>query len=455
MAGRARGSRRARRVMRCRCRGRQTARRSRSPRAPPGPRAGHIDLTDDRHGRRARATTPPPGHSRRLIARVLARRPARSRSCAASAGRSATSSSRPRRRRTGGAPPPTTPTCSASTGTATARTSSSRPIAPAGSACGACRRRRRAGAARRRRREAEASVRRAAHGRNRVHEDWHYEINIADLPTAAPIAAGAAERHDQRHERSMEFRSADLTGRIARRLPVDAVGPVRAVAGRAQRRERPSAHERRRVPIAAALVARRATTGVRHSLADRRAADRHRRGQRAAQVVASDPAAIVAPAWSHDGRSVYFGSNARRRLARLAGGYRRRRTAAGHRRGRICRVRVARRSIAVLHAARAARPLAAADSRGTRHGSSTEAIEAEDWPNVAAVDGGIYFVTNPDDGDPQLAMLDERTNQTRLLARLPAFAWSGVAVSRDGAHVSSTPVRTGARANIVGLLRNR
>ena len=91
---------------------------------------------------------------------------------------------------------------------------------------------------------------------------------------------------------------------------------------------------------------------------------------------------------------------------------------------------------------------------GGRDTIVTEAIEAEDWPNVAVVDGGICFVTNPDDGDPQLAMLDERTNQTRLLARLPAFAWSGVAVSRDGARVLYA--RADRRdANIVGLLRDR
>ena len=110
-----------------------------------------------------------------------------------------------------------------------------------------CRRRRRAGMPRRRRREAEASIRRAAHGRNRVRRLALRDQYRRPADSGAD-RAGAAERHDQRHERSMEFRSADLAGRIARRLPVDAVGPVRAVGGRAQRRECPSAHERRRVP---------------------------------------------------------------------------------------------------------------------------------------------------------------------------------------------------------------
>ena len=81
-------------------------------------------------------------------------------------------------------------------------------------------------------------------------------------------------------------------------------------------------------------------------------------------------------------------------------------------------------------------------------------IEAEDWANVAVIDHGIFFITRPDDGDPQPAIVDLRTNQTRMLTRLPEFAWTGLAVSRDGARVLYA--RADRReANIVGVIRGR
>ena len=53
-------------------------------------------------------------------------------------------------------------------------------------------------------------------------------------------------------------------------------------------------------------------------------------------------------------------------------------------------------------------------------------------------------------GDPQLTIVDT-TGSPRLLTRLPEFAWSGIAVSRDGARVIYA--RADRRdANIGGLM---
>jgi len=61
-------------------------------------------------------------------------------------------------------------------------------------------------------------------------------------------------------------------------------------------------------------------------------------------------------------------------------------------------------------------------------------VAPEQWQNWGVFDGGVYAVISPDDGDPQLVMLDER-GSLRRLTRLPEFAWSGVTVSADGRRV--------------------
>jgi hypothetical protein len=72
-------------------------------------------------------------------------------------------------------------------------------------------------------------------------------------------------------------------------------------------------------------------------------------------------------------------------------------------------------------------------------------VLAEQWPNWGLYDGGLYYLAWPDDGDPCVALLDESGStqgrngtgspQPRLLTRLPEYAWSGIAVTRDAARV--------------------
>jgi Tol biopolymer transport system component len=170
-----------------------------------------------------------------------------------------------------------------------------------------------------------------------------------------------------------------------------------------------------------------------------------------AQTIASDPMSIVAPAWSHDGRHVYFGSHrsgswqiwsagvdgGEPRAVTTSGGYAAMESADG----------------AFLYLARLdrpglwRRPTTTADGRDTL---VTDAIQAEDWANVALGDRGVYFITRPDDGDLRLAMFDERTGLTQQLTRLPDFAWNGLSVSRDGARVLYAHADR-RDSNIVGL----
>ena len=78
-------------------------------------------------------------------------------------------------------------------------------------------------------------------------------------------------------------------------------------------------------------------------------------------------------------------------------------------------------------------------------------VRAENWPNWGVLDRGVFFLTWPDDGDPQLAIVDAPASQPRLLTRLPDWAWSGIAVTRDGARVIYA--RADRRdANIGGLI---
>ena len=65
-----------------------------------------------------------------------------------------------------------------------------------------------------------------------------------------------------------------------------------------------------------------------------------------------------------------------------------------------------------------------------------EQIRADQWPNWGLYDRGIFYVTWPDEGDPQLAVIDAGGPAApRLLARLPEYSWSGIAVSRDGSRI--------------------
>jgi len=62
-------------------------------------------------------------------------------------------------------------------------------------------------------------------------------------------------------------------------------------------------------------------------------------------------------------------------------------------------------------------------------------VRAENWPNWGVLNRGVFFLTWPDAGDPQLAVVDAAASPPRLLTRLPDYAWSGIAVSPDGTRV--------------------
>jgi len=147
-----------------------------------------------------------------------------------------------------------------------------------------------------------------------------------------------------------------------------------------------------------------------------------------------DAASAVAPSWSADGRSIYFGSlrsgaweiwnadasSGAARQVTTDGGYAALESADGR----------------WLYVARL-------DRRGLwrrpRDGGAetlvTDRVIAEQWPNWGLYDRGIYYVTWPDEGDPCLAVVADGSTAPRLLTRLPAYAWTGIAVSRDGSQV--------------------
>jgi Tol biopolymer transport system component/DNA-binding winged helix-turn-helix (wHTH) protein len=153
-----------------------------------------------------------------------------------------------------------------------------------------------------------------------------------------------------------------------------------------------------------------------------------------AKTLVRDSTSAVAPSWSHDGRSLYFGSlrtgewqiwnidieSGRVRRVTTDGGYAALESADGN---SLFISRLDRLGLWM-------RPLA-----GGAETLAAEQIAAEQWPNWGLFDGGIYFVSWPDDGDPQLMVAASPHTQPQRLARLPEFAWSGIAMSRDGSRV--------------------
>jgi Tol biopolymer transport system component/DNA-binding winged helix-turn-helix (wHTH) protein len=157
----------------------------------------------------------------------------------------------------------------------------------------------------------------------------------------------------------------------------------------------------------------------------------------AAQTIASEGSAAVAPAWSADGTSIYYGSlrsgtwqiwnvevsSGRTRQVTTDGGYAALESADGR----------------WLYVARLDRP--GLSKRPVAGGAETvvaDRVLAEQWPNWGLYDGGLYYLTWPDDGDPCVALLEESRSTShgpRLLTRLPEYAWTGIALTRDAARV--------------------
>ena len=162
---------------------------------------------------------------------------------------------------------------------------------------------------------------------------------------------------------------------------------------------------------------------------------------------------MSAPSWSHDRRFVYFGS-ARSgtwqlwRVAAEGGAPQPITTAGGY---------AALESLdgQWLYYTRLDRPgLLRRPATGGADEVVASDVRAEDWPNWGVLDRGLFYLTRPDEGDPQLVVAGPRAESPRALTRLPEFAWNGIAVSRDGTRVLYA--RYDRRdANIGGLLTAR
>ncbi len=169
-----------------------------------------------------------------------------------------------------------------------------------------------------------------------------------------------------------------------------------------------------------------------------------------ARTILDETTTASAPSWGHDGTFVYFGSPRSGtwqiwRVAASGGAPSPVTTAGGY---------AALESLdgRWLYYTRLDRPglVRRALSGPANEVVVTDKVRAEDWPNWGVLDRGIFFLVRPDDGDPQLALMNDIDAPPHLATRLPDFAWAGIAVSRDGARV--VYAHTDRRdANIGGL----
>ena len=170
----------------------------------------------------------------------------------------------------------------------------------------------------------------------------------------------------------------------------------------------------------------------------------------ATRTLATHSSGLVAPSWSHDGTAIYAGflqgdwqiwridaaSGARRQIT-TDGGY----AAMESPDGRW--LYVARLDGAGLWR----RPV-----DGGPETLVADRVRAEQWPNWGLTARGIYYLTWPDDGDPQVALVEDGSTTPQLLTRLADYAWPGITLTRDGARLlyAHADRRT---ANIGGLTR--
>jgi WD40 repeat protein len=167
------------------------------------------------------------------------------------------------------------------------------------------------------------------------------------------------------------------------------------------------------------------------------------------RTLATNPSGLVAPSWSHDGTAVYAGlldgegwqvwrldaTTGDRRRITTDGGYAAIESADG-------------RWLYVARLDRAGLWRRAID--GGAESLVAERVRAEQWPNWSLGARGVYYLTWPDDGDPQVALVEDGSTTPQLLARLPDYAWPGVTITRDGTRIiyAHADRRT---ANIGGL----
>jgi Tol biopolymer transport system component/DNA-binding winged helix-turn-helix (wHTH) protein len=263
-----------------------------------------------------------------------------------------------------------------------------------------------------------------------AYEDWHYEINLMEgaaigAMTPTPVSPtsdrwnfhpqvspdGARLAFQSTRSGDYEIWIADRNGRDARQ----------ATSSRSYKSlPRWSADSRRlvfasRIGGQTEIVALDVDAGT-------------------ARTISVEPTNASAPSWSHDGRHVYFGSprggdwqiwkvaveDATATQVTSDGGYAALESLDGQ----------------WLYYTRLDRPgLLRRPASGGQAEMVAAHVRAENWPNWGVLDRGVFYLTWPDDGDPQLAIVDAPASPPRLLTRLPEWAWSGIAVTRDGARV--------------------
>jgi hypothetical protein len=167
------------------------------------------------------------------------------------------------------------------------------------------------------------------------------------------------------------------------------------------------------------------------------------------RTLATDSSGLVAPSWSHDGTAIYAGflqgdwqiwridatSGARRQVT-TDGGYAAMESADGR----------------WLYVARLDRDgLWRRPVGGGPETLVADRVRAEQWPNWGLTARGIYYLTWPDDGDPQVALVADGSTTPQLLTRLAEYAWPGITLTRDGGRLlyAHADRRT---ANIGGIL---
>jgi Tol biopolymer transport system component len=279
-----------------------------------------------------------------------------------------------------------------------------------------------------------------------AYEDWHYEINLVEAAAdgAAPLApvSPTSDRWnfhpqispDETRIAFQSTRSGDYEIWIAERHGGDARQVTESRTYKSLPRWSPDS---RRL-----VFASRAASQTEIVVLDLDAGT--------ARTISVEASNAAARSWSHDGRGVYFGSprGGAWQVWRVdaAGGPAAQVTSDG---GYAAQESIDGRW---LYYTRLDRPgLLRRPVAGGADEMVAANVRAENWPNWGVLERGVFFLTCPDDGDPQLAIVDTAGSPARLLTRLPEFAWSGIAVSRDGARVIYA--RADRRdANIGGLL---
>lgn len=267
-----------------------------------------------------------------------------------------------------------------------------------------------------------------------AYEDWQYEINLREQNAGADVAADGAAPISPTSDRWNFHPQISPDGR---RIVFESTRSGQYelwVSDRAGAGARPVTRSRvYKSPARWAPDSRRlAFTSRRGGQVDLSVLDVD---TGAITTVVTESTAAVAPAWSRDGTRIFFGSQRSGDwqiwAVDVATGHTRQETTDG---GYAALPSADGQSLLVARLDRRGlwkRPLG-----GGHETLIAEQIRADQWPNWGLYDRGIFYVTWPDEGDPQLAVIDAGGPAApRLLARLPDYSWSGIALSRDGSRI--------------------